>query len=177
VAAKLSRLAASTPRHARLRQAVRRACHSIAVASRNLFAVVIAMQPTTVRMTGGPSWWDYVVGVSTILASVLALIAIWFAVKAGRDLVHDRRQVFELGVLVDVYETLETTLSDFGFIARVRLLPKAELPALHEYALDPRPPDIDEDSSGTDVGRIKYFSAIRERAKREVEQAIAKRTH
>lgn len=138
--------------------------------------------PIDVHVTTQPSGWDYVVGVSTILASVLALIAIWFAVKAGRDLVHDRRQAFELGILLALYEQTQALSSipvDRTMQARVRLVPPAELPSLHELVLDPKPPKLDgTDGGGADISaRSEYDAMMRKRAMREIEQAIDKRTH
>ncbi len=142
--------------------------------------MTIATQPIDVHVTGGPSGWDYAVIFSTIAAAALALVAIWFAVKAGRDLVHDRRQVFELGILLDLYEKVQVLPpQEVTLQARVRLVHEAELPALHELVLNPKPPPIDEkDAGGADISaRSEYAKTTREQAMREIEQAIAKRTH
>ncbi|HEY3715688.1 MAG TPA: hypothetical protein VGL39_14275 [Jatrophihabitantaceae bacterium] len=141
----------------------------------------ITTQPIDVHVTGGPNGWDYVVGTCTIAATVLALIAIGFALKAGRDLVHDRRQVFELGILFELYERLNGGVRppEPGLLMRVRLLPQAGLSVLHDWALDPKPPPRDErDGNGADLtARDQYHEAKRKEALREIEHAIAARTH
>jgi len=58
--------------------------------------------PMPVHVTAGPTPWDYVVGGCTIAATVDAALAIYLALRAGRDLVEDRRHAFELGVLLDI---------------------------------------------------------------------------
>jgi hypothetical protein len=99
---------------------------------RTLFDVVTAMQAADVDITGGPSAWDYVFGGCTIAAAVLAVIAIWFAVKAGRDLVQDRRHVFELGLPLEIHKQVQLYSATGGPTSLasmyVRLRPEDELP-------------------------------------------------
>jgi hypothetical protein len=57
-----------------------------------------------------PEWVDYLGAFSAAVAAVLALGALYFAVKAGRDLVHDRRDTFEIGILREMLSYLDEGL-------------------------------------------------------------------
>lgn len=54
-----------------------------------------------------PEWVDYVGAFSAAAAAVFAIAALFFAIKAGRDLVHDRRDTFEIGILREMLAYLD----------------------------------------------------------------------
>jgi hypothetical protein len=142
--------------------------------------VQITGGPIPVHVTGGPSTWDYVVGFSTILAVVGAAVALLYAAKAGSDLVNDRRQTFELSLLLHIYEKVEggmplTGTQDVAY--RVRLIPEDELPALNEWMFHRRDVTSDLDDQTEKINaEIKYRARLVERAKIELGQAIGQRT-
>ena len=101
--------------------------------------------PMPVHVTAGPTPWDCVVGGCTSAATVVAALAIYLALRAGRDLVEDRRHTFALGVLLDIYEIISrdtrdnrgntaTSLLDVGgLLALLDVLSSAELQATRTY--------------------------------------------
>jgi hypothetical protein len=79
-----------------------------------------------------PGWVDYLGAFSTAGATILALAALTFAVKAGRDLIHDRRDTFELQILRELYDAV-----DAGSATRAVVLMKfmhQPFPATAEFA-------------------------------------------
>jgi hypothetical protein len=121
----------------------------------------LAARLVNVHVTGGPTPWDYVVGGGTIAAVVAAVVALTFAAKAGSDLVHDRRQTFELSILLEIYRLTEAYSGPDVVRVHASLLPRDELPTLREKLRDPN-------STWTDPERTTLRS--------EIETAINERT-
>lgn len=77
-----------------------------------------------------PEWVDYTGAISAAVAAVGAIVALIFAIKAGRDLTHDRSDTFELQVLRDLYEIV----SQGQYIKpHLRAFLRGSFPALAEY--------------------------------------------
>lgn len=103
--------------------------------------------------------------------------------KAGRDLVHDRRQTFELGLLLELCEFVErgeNLATSPKVRVQSRLLPASELPALQEWLYWPRmqifDPRLDEPTAEDADARREYTSTLRERIMADIDQAITRRT-
>lgn len=131
-----------------------------------------------VHITGGPTPWDYVVGSATILATVVGFIAIVLALKAGNDLKQDRRNVFELGVLLDLLERIGksgSVSSDIHFHTYAKLLPESEIPALYEWLFKPKLPRETGDYDTDLNARSEYQSDLRKRTDAELRAAIDRR--
>jgi hypothetical protein len=122
-----------------------------------IILTVLALAPTDVHVVDGTSGWDQFVGVCTILATVVGFAAIVLTIRQGQraqaDLVLDRRATFELGVIAEasrLYEQLTWQTNVYSGL--VRMLPEAEFPTLHEWALEPdEHRDIEDNQTRQDM--------------------------
>lgn len=77
-----------------------------------------------------PEWVDFTGAFSAAVAAVLAGIALYFAWRAGRDLVHDRRDTFELSVLREIFDIVNNREHTKPHL---RQFLRGQIPALEEY--------------------------------------------
>jgi hypothetical protein len=125
------------------------------------------MVAESIRVTGGPAPWDYVVGACTVAATVIGLIAIVLALRGRTELIEDRRHTFELRVLLELLDLIENQPYPHHSVqvrTRAGLLPAREVPALLEWLGDSRNRDDEA------------VSVLRRNAVDELHVAIGKRT-
>ena len=138
-----------------------------------------------VHVTNGHDWLDLLVGVGTALAAIAAVVAILLGVKAGRDLVRDRRQTFELGVLLQVHQIVyrddpqknlgNTATSADDARAMLNVLDQNELPLTRTYLeREGAPPAV---QLGTEPDRrLEWIDEKRPAALEEIRAAMRART-